>query len=309
MPILQLKPCYKDYIWGGNALKKSYPREDRPQGIVAESWEAACHKNGSSIITGGEFDGLTLDRAAALSGDRFYGSSVPNRKLPILFKLIDAKQRLSVQVHPNDEYAARDNERGKTEMWIVLQAEPDACIFAGFEHPISADEFREHIQQQTLEKILRRIPVSAGDAVIIPAGLVHAIGEGLVIAELQQNSDATYRVYDWGRVDANGHPRELHIQKAIDVTDFSLGGELAAVRSVSNGSLHLDIWPETAYFSAARGFGSGIIRIEGNFRVLFAAEGTLTVNGSVYPAGSTLLVTADTEEFTVSSAGSFLMFK
>lgn len=215
---MKLQPVYKDNLWGGERLKTAYNKQTTMTPL-AESWELSCHKDGSSVIANGPCAGMSLvsylERNPEAAGTR--GRDFP--AFPILFKLIDAKDDLSVQVHPDDDYARRvEGEYGKTEMWIVLECEPGAKLVYGFRQKMDRETFRRRIANQTLMEAVNEVPVHKGDVFFIPAGTLHAIGKGIVIAEIQQNSNTTYRVYDYGRLDANGNPRELHIEKALDVT-------------------------------------------------------------------------------------------
>lgn len=222
---LLFEPVLKDYIWGGRNLEK-LGRELPPEGVIAESWEIAGHKDGTTRVANGRFAGKLLTELHQELGLDLIGSrsawAQERGKFPLLIKILDANRPLSVQVHPRDEYALDNegNELGKTEMWVVLQASPDAEVILGVAHQITQDEFRVAIKSNQLEKHLHRVPVKAGDHICVPAGSMHAIMGGLLIAEIQQNSNTTYRVYDWGRVGANGRSRPLHVEKALDVINF-----------------------------------------------------------------------------------------
>lgn len=221
MQILKLKPVFKDYIWGGKRLKDDFGFDTGFE-KTAEGWMLACHKDGMNIIDGGEYDGETLDRVVDKVGmTRLLGKKSENYPyFPILIKLIDAFDNLSIQVHPDDKYAREvENEFGKTEMWYVLDASEGATLIYGFKNKISKDEFKQAIESNTLIDKLNVVSIKKGDTLFIEAGTVHAIGKGALIAEIQQNSNCTYRVYDYGRVGADGKPRELHIQKALDVSN------------------------------------------------------------------------------------------
>lgn len=220
MAILRLKPSCKDYLWGGQRLRSDFGiKSDLTP--LAEAWVLSCHPDGPSYIIGGPDDGKTLAQYIAENGKAVLGESCQKfADFPILTKFIDAKKNLSIQVHPSDEYAlAHEHQYGKTEVWYVLDCEPDAYLYYGFKHEISKKEFEQRIRDQTITEVLNAVPVHKGDVFFIPAGTLHAICQGIVIAEIQQNSNVTYRVYDYGRVDANGHQRPLHIAKALDVTE------------------------------------------------------------------------------------------
>lgn len=220
MDILKLKPVFKDYIWGGTRLKTDFGFESELD-KVAEGWMLSCHKDGKSTIDGGEFDGHSLDEIIEKFGkENIVGTrALDFSYFPVLIKLIDAKDNLSIQVHPDNEYAERvEGEFGKTEIWYVLDAADNAQLIYGFKEKISSDEFVRAIKENTLTDVLNSVKVKKGDLLFIEAGTVHAIGKGALIAEIQQNSNTTYRVYDYGRVGADGKPRELHIEKAVDVS-------------------------------------------------------------------------------------------
>ncbi len=234
MEILKLKPAYKDYIWGGTKLKTSYNKKFEG-GRLAECWELSCHPDGPSVIGDGEFKGRTLREYIEKKGKSVLGSNcLIFDDFPILIKFIDAKDNLSIQVHPNNIYALEnENQYGKTEAWYVLEAEPGAFLYYGFKYEISKDEFRRRVNEGTLTEVLNAVPVKKGDSFYIPAGTIHAIGKDIVIAEIQQSSNVTYRVYDYGRIGLDGRPRELHIDKAIEVTrlmppekKYNFGGHL-----------------------------------------------------------------------------------
>lgn len=219
MEPLKLRAPLKDYLWGGHRLKEEFGKET-DLAKVGESWELSCHKDGPSVVEGGPFAGLTLEEYAAREGRQVFGTHCePFASFPLLIKLIDAEQDLSVQVHPDNEYALRvEGEYGKTEMWYVVDAREGARLLYGVNRPLSREEFAAHIRDNTLLDVCRSVPVKKGDVFFIEAGTLHAIGAGILIAEIQQNSNTTYRVYDFGRVGADGKPRELHVEKALDVT-------------------------------------------------------------------------------------------
>lgn len=217
---LLLEPVYKDYIWGGDRLKTDFGKKTDISPL-AESWELACHKDGTNNIVNGPCRGWRLD-AYLKKHPQALCACAEDAELPILVKLIDACKDLSIQVHPNDEYARRvEGCRGKTEMWYVLDCEPGASLIYGFKQEIAKDEFRKRIENNTLLDVVNRVPVKKGDVFFIEAGTLHAICGGILIAEIQQNSNITYRVYDYGRMGKDGKPRQLHIEKAIDVTNLS----------------------------------------------------------------------------------------
>ncbi len=219
---IKLTAPLKDYLWGGKRLKEEYNKKSDLE-KVAESWELSCHKAGESVIKSGEFEGLTLSQYIEKNGKDVLGSRAKAfEEFPILIKLIDAADNLSVQVHPENEYALRvEGEYGKTEMWYIVDCEEGAHLLYGFTKDITKEEFAQRIQDNTLLEVTNKVPVKKGDVFFIDAGTLHAIGKGILIAEIQQNSNTTYRIYDYGRVDAQGNPRELHIEKAKEVTKLT----------------------------------------------------------------------------------------
>jgi mannose-6-phosphate isomerase len=220
MDPIKLKPAFKDYLWGGTRLREEYGKAcDYDK--VAESWELSCRPDGPSTVASGPDAGMPFPDWLNRYGPRVLGErAAVFPDFPILIKLIDAKDDLSVQVHPDDAYAqAHEGEFGKTEMWVVLDCEPGASLLYGFDHSISAEEFRRRIEDHTLMEVVNRVQVHPGDVFFIEARTLHAIGKGILIAEIQQNSNITYRISDYGRLGADGKPRELHLEQALAVTD------------------------------------------------------------------------------------------
>ena len=220
MGVLKLKPVCKYYLWGGQRLKHEYGFSGDDDDIVAEAWVLSCHPDGSSIIAGGKYDGKTLAEYIKEKGRACLGTNCSRfEEFPILAKFIDARDHLSIQVHPGNEYALKnEGQYGKTEMWYILDAEPDAFLYYGFKEEISEEEFAARIKNNTLLEVLNAAPVKKGDVFFIESGTLHAVGKGILLAEIQQNSNVTYRIYDYGRVGKDGKTRELHIDKALAVT-------------------------------------------------------------------------------------------
>lgn len=224
-PIL-LRPSGKDYIWGGKRLNDEFEK-NIPLTPLAETWECSTHPDGPSWVVGGEDDGKSL--AEVLRCHPEYLGTHPNThgELPILIKFIDADKDLSVQVHPDDDYAAahEHGQRGKTELWYVLDAAKDAKLVYGFRHNTDEPEIRNAIADGTVMRHLQQVPIQKDDVFFLRPGTVHAVGAGALIAEIQQSSNLTYRLYDYDRVDKNGNKRPLHIDKAMDVLDFRSSSE------------------------------------------------------------------------------------
>jgi mannose-6-phosphate isomerase len=223
---LTFEPVLKDYIWGGRNLESRLGRELPPDVDIAESWEVAAHENGDVTVNNGPLAGKSLSELCREMGADLIGTAgawaQERGKFPLLIKLLDANRKLSVQVHPDDGYAQEHEggELGKTEMWVVLHAEEDASIILGVKEGTTPDNFRVAVREGALEPLLHEIEVRSGDFICVPSGSLHAILGGLLIAEIQQNSDVTYRVYDWNRVGHDGTPRPLHVDKAQDVINF-----------------------------------------------------------------------------------------
>lgn len=220
MALLKLSPSYKSYLWGGRRLIEEYNKNYSGK-ILAESWELSCHPDGPSVIAEGRYAGMTLSQYIEQKGKKILGVNCRRfQEFPILIKLIDARENLSVQVHPDNQYAlAHEGQYGKTEMWYVIDSEESAYLYYGFKKKISKEEFLKRIKEETLLEVLHAVPVQKGDVLFIEAGTIHAIGKGILLAEIQQNSNVTYRVYDYGRVGPDGKKRDLHIEKALDVTE------------------------------------------------------------------------------------------
>lgn len=221
---LKFDPILKDKIWGGKKMNRLLNKPS-DSSLLGESWELAAHDDDVSLVNNGPLKGKSLnqlitDYQADLLGDAVYDRH--GDKFPLLFKLIDANQDLSIQVHPDDEVAQeRHQSFGKTEMWFVIDAEDDSEIIVGFKEDYSQEIYLKAVEEGTLDDLLQRVKVQKGDAFFIPAGMVHSIGKGVVLAEIQQNSDVTYRIYDFDRKDESGQLRELHTDLALDVIDFS----------------------------------------------------------------------------------------
>lgn len=222
---LKFHPIYKEKIWGGVGLSRQFNRT-LPGNHIGESWEIASHAHGESVVSQGPLAGKTLPELIGLYGRDLIGRSLPDTalsKFPLLLKILDANDYLSVQVHPDDEYAADHEvgEPGKWEAWYVIAAAPGAEIIYGLKPGTTRESLREAISNGTIQEYLGRVPVKAGDVFDVPAGVVHALGRGVMVAEIQQNSDTVYRLYDWDRVDSIGNRRPLHVKQALDVIQYA----------------------------------------------------------------------------------------
>ena len=216
-----LHPAAKDYLWGGTRLNDDFSKRIASD-IVAETWECSTHPDGVSIAASGEWIGMPLDEILRAHPEYLGNHANGATELPVLVKLIDAKRDLSVQVHPSDDFAREheNGQNGKTEMWYVMDAEPDSRIAYGLHHPIGRELFLKAVEDGSVEKYLQMVPVRKNDLFFIPPGTVHAIGAGCLIAEIQQSSNLTYRLYDYNRTDRNGKKRQLLLEKGLAVANL-----------------------------------------------------------------------------------------
>lgn len=220
MAIMKMIPATKDYIWGGRRLIEDYGKTTDKL-VLAESWELSCHPDGNSLISRGEYGASSLAGYLALNGEAALGRNCARfgYQLPILIKLIDAASPLSVQVHPDDAYARiHENQNGKTEVWHIIDSLPESYIYYGVAGEVTKEQLREAIRDNTVAGLLKKQYVNPGDTYFIEAGTIHAIGQFILLAEVQQNSNVTYRLYDYDRRDAEGNRRPLHIDKGVAVS-------------------------------------------------------------------------------------------
>ncbi|MDD5705606.1 MAG: class I mannose-6-phosphate isomerase [Kiritimatiellae bacterium] len=219
---LRFAPVYKQALWGGDAIARRYARAGAPA-QCSESWELSAHADGAGTLLNGPNAGATLAELCVMYGRALLGEAAPDSsRFPLLFKIIDASARLSVQVHPNDREAARTGAEAKSECWYLLDAAPGACLYAGLAPGASPETLRAALAAGRAEHLLARQEVAAGQSLYIPGGLVHAIGAGCLIYEVQQSSNTTYRLYDWNRTDATGRGRTLHLDAGLAAIDWSL---------------------------------------------------------------------------------------
>lgn len=306
---LLLQPVYKDYLWGGNRLPRLYGRQHTPE-VCAESWEIADRPEGMSVVINGTVKGKSLHALVDVMGEALLGSTTHANRFPLLIKLIDAKQDLSVQVHPNNDNAQTTGGEPKTEMWYVLNAEPNAVIYAGLKPGVTRERFETALQNNTLAAdVLAAVPAKPGRAIFVPGGRVHAIGAGCLLLEVQQNSNTTYRVYDWGRVGHDGSPRELHLEAAMQVIDW----EHAAPDIIPARPVDLDspnAWWDIIscpFFKTRRGdltAPESISHSGKSFHALFVTKGNVLIgaNGVMASAsaGTSCLVPAAVQNYTVT---------
>lgn len=306
------KPILKKVIWGGSDIcpfKEISPVENG----VGESWELSHVEGNYSIVANGELAGKSLDDLIRQYGAQLMGQEVIDRfgtTFPLLIKFIDARDNLSIQVHPDDELAkARHNSFGKTEMWYVIKATKDASLYSGFSKQIDADEYVKRVQDNTIMDVLQRYNVNEGDVFFLPAGRVHAIGAGCFIAEIQQTSNITYRIYDYNRKDANGNTRELHTELAKDAIDYTLYPDYRThYKAHTNATIEL---------ANCKYFTTNLMDVDAtmtrdfkdldSFVVYICMEGKASLkddkgNEIFVHQGQTVLMPADTKGVTISPA-------
>lgn len=281
MEIMKLIPTGKDYLWGGTRLREEYGKKIDLTPL-AEIWECSVHPDGPCYVANDINKGKTLAEVLK-EHPEYLGTKVENGKLPVLVKFIDAKKDLSVQVHPDDKFAREhENDTGKTEMWYVVDADEGAHLIYGFQHEVTEAILQKAIETGTLDKHLQKVPVHKGDTYFVPAGTVHGIGKGILVAEIQESSNVTYRVYDYNRVDKNGKKewkkRELHFDKAVQVMNMNVAPRMRQkprmVKYYSGCSRELLCrckYFETERIQVTKGFAFSVL--ESSFQVLMCLSG------------------------------------
>ena len=300
MDIVKLTPAYKSIIWGGEKLKKEY-NKTTDLSPLAESWELSFHKDGKSLLP----DGRALCDLASEADLGVNCKGFPF--FPVLVKFIDARDKLSVQVHPADEYAlAHENSLGKTEMWYIADADEGAGIYLGFKEDVTRQQFKAAIEEKRLTDYLRFIPVRAGESYFIPAGTIHAICSGCLICEIQQNSNITYRVYDYGRLDKDGRERELHVERALDVTNTTALEPKELNLPTSEGVLKgINKFFTATYISVS---GERVMKTDHNsFRCLTCLDGSGRVGNIEINKGESVFVPAGHPDFALSGSFNAIM--
>jgi mannose-6-phosphate isomerase len=306
---LQFHPVLKRIRWGGRRLGTVLGKPIGDADDYAESWEIADCGADQSTVAEGPFEGSTLSHLVAAEPAALFGSDRGPSHFPLLIKFLDCNDRLSVQVHPNDEQARRmgRGENGKTEAWLILEARPDSRVYAGLKPGVDRRSLERHLDAGTVEECLHSFPARAGDCVFVPAGTVHALGEGILLAETQQSSNVTFRLFDWGRVGPDGKPRELHREESLACIDFERGPVNPVVpRVVANGSARVEELVQSKYFALRRHTFSQPVTIEPNrkFRILIPLAGSMDVRSDGYQKqlrlGNTLLVPASAPSLTLS---------
>lgn len=280
MEPLRFEPILKRIRWGGRRLGTLLNKRIGSESDYAESWEISDHGSGQSQVATGTYAGWSLNRLVQERGTELFGTAEPRPQFPLLIKYLDCNDRLSVQVHPDDLLAQRfqADENGKTEAWVVMDARPGSLIYAGFREEITPNEVEQALSAGTLESLLHRIEPQVGDCYFIPAGTVHALGEGVVVAEVQQSSDLTFRLYDWGRVDQQGQPRPLHIPEALQCINYAQGPVSAVVPQMltDNATEREELLVSCAYFRLFRRQVKACLPLlpSGTCRVLMVLSGS-----------------------------------
>lgn len=307
---LLLKPIFKERIWGGRSLEPFFGT-GLPDGRIGECWVLGEHEQGTSEVTNGPLAGknlreLRLEFGAALLGTR--GLSAPGGRCPLLIKLLDAQDDLSVQVHPEDSYGGLPpGELGKTEMWYILHAEPGARIVYGLNDGVDALAFAEAVRSGGIEACLRYVEVQAGDAFYVPAGTIHALGAGTVVAEVQQSSDTVYRVYDYNRLGLDGKPRELHVEHALKVARYDTPA--AALRPEAVAANQWQRLVQSPFFTVDRGrcdgyWAQATTPESCDALLVLSGEGRIEWQGGAAPlkAGDAVMVPAGLGAYSVEGA-------
>ncbi len=296
MEIVKLYPQCKDYVWGGNKLKTEYGKIT-DKSPCAESWELSFHKDGLTTLA----DGKTLKESVT---EKELGENLKDFPFfPVLNKFIDAKENLSVQVHPSDEYALKnENSFGKTEMWYIVEADDGAGIYLGFNRDVTKEEFERAIKENSLTELLNFYQVKKGDCYFIPSGTIHAIGKGCLIYEIQQNSNLTYRVYDYGRKDKNGNERELHVDKALKVTNLN---KFTPIKFD-------DCLGKSEYFTVTKIDLNGnkeLFNDEKSYSCVTCVDGNALIDGKVIKKGDTYFVPAKKGKYLLSGKAELILTK
>ena len=308
MAILKLKPSGKDYIWGGHKLVDNYGKEmtgDR----LAETWELSCHPDGPSFVANGEDAGKTLRQYIEEHGKKVLGTNCERfEDFPILTKFIDAQDNLSIQVHPDNEYALKnEGQYGKTEMWYVVDADKGAKLRSGFSEQITPKEYKERVLNNTITDVLQEYEIKPGDVFFLPAGRVHSIGAGAFIAEIQQTSDITYRIYDFNRKDANGKTRELHTDLAREAINYEvLDDYRTKYEAVKDEPVELVACPyfTTSVYDMTEEISCDYSELD-SFVIFICMEGACRIkdnegNELKVGAGESILLPATTQDVTIT---------
>ncbi len=299
---LVFAPIFRSYLWGGDNLQKILHKSLPDSGIWAESWEIVDHGADQSVVTSGEFKGSTLHQLIEQYRDSLLGrrSNSAYPAFPLLLKYLDCNNVLSVQVHPDDAYALKMNppDLGKTEAWYIVDAKPNSVLYAGLKKGVSKAMLEDAVSKGTTEACLHTVHPRAGDCIFIPAGTVHALGSGLIVAEIQQASDTTFRLFDWNRVDANGKSRPLHIEQALDVIDFERG-PVGLIRQSSSVQSRTNLVTCDKFVLDRLAAGEHQVMLNDSFAIVTVPEGSAEIQsggGSLHlTQGQTTLLPASIE--------------
>ena len=310
---LQFEPILKERIWGGEKLKTQF-NKTIPSKTTGESWELSTVEGDISVIANGDLKGKLITELIESFPNEILGTKVFERfgkQFPLLLKFLDAKQDLSIQVHPNDELAKkRHNSFGKTEMWYIMQADQDAQIIVGFKEKSNKEEYLKNLENKTLPSFLNQIQVNEGDVFFLETGTVHSIGAGLVIAEIQQTSDITYRLYDFDRLDENGNKRELHIDLALDAINYQeIETQKIYLKEENQSNLIVDCPYFTTNFIPLKN-AMEVNKDGKSFTVYMCVDGKFNIeiegNNYSYKKGETILIPAALKEFVLNGNASIL---
>jgi mannose-6-phosphate isomerase len=301
MEPISFTPLLKQIRWGGRKLGSLLNKAIGTAADYAESWEIADHDNGQSIVAGGTFVGTSLRELLESHRDELLGCQANMTQFPLLIKFLHANDWLSLQVHPNDTQALTWNplEQGKTEAWIIVDAEPDSQICAGLKQGVTRDEFQRHLQNGTVEETLHLFSAVPGDCIYVPAQTVHAIGPGIVLAEIQQQSNLTFRLHDWGRMGADGKPRAIHVKESLACIDFKRGPVNPVVaHELTSGNHQFEELVRCDYFVIRRhrSVNAFPLKLDDRFRIVMVLDGCTdlrTESGTLtLTKGETLLLPA-----------------
>lgn len=316
-PLVKMEPAFKDYLWGGDKLKTKYHKKC-DYDIVAESWEVSAHSAGQSVIAEGQNRGTLFGDYLDIIGKEAWGWKCQAfDKFPLMIKFIDAKQDLSVQVHPDDEYALNvEAQYGKNEMWHVVECDENACLYCGLKEDITKEKLSQALENGTILKLLNKVPVKKGDTFFIEAGTIHAIGAGVLICEIQQNSDVTYRLYDYERKDVYGNYRKLHIAQAMDVVKLLKTGlrELSETTTEKDAKEKFEILGECKYFKCIKYTVTDAVEIpndESSFRTItfLEGDGKISYDGCewTFKSGDNFFLCADDKKLCIKGNCEFIV--
>lgn len=311
---LIFEPILQDRIWGGTKLRTDLGKENLPSETTGESWELSGVEGNVSVVKNGAYAGKSLNDLLEKYPNEVLGGRIHElfgKKFPLLFKFLDAREDLSIQVHPNDELAQeRHNSFGKTEMWYVMQADEGSRIIVGFKHKSSPEEYLEHLKDKNLIEILNEVKAKKGDVFFLETGTIHAIGAGIVIAEIQQTSDITYRIYDWDRTDAEGKSRQLHVEEALDAMNYNTTNTQKQYHTEKNKS---NVMVDCPYFTTNFVPLDGIKGVEKDndcFTVYICTEGEFIIKAGgesyTFKKGDTVLIPAALKAYALEGNATLL---